>query len=300
MKPTTRVLTTLVIGFVTSGLVRSVALNAQNAPPAQGAPPAQAAPPAPRPPIKNPYEGKAEAIQAGSASFTTQCASCHGSDAKGTARASDLTRLWAEGQTDVQVFRTIRAGIANSLLPHSFGPDTKAWEVLAYVQSINVPPGSAVASGNAELGASIFEAKCRTCHQVDGQGGRLGPALSHIGADRSRTMTAYKIRHASSYIMVDFNGIENNYIVDGYQPVTLVTKDGQRIRGAKKNEDAFSVQIMDTNERIQGYVKANLREVVNDTASLMPDFGPDTLNDRDLQDLLAYLGTLRGPATPGR
>ena len=37
----------------------------------------------------------------------------------------------------------------------------------------------------------------------------------------------------------------------GYESVTLVTKDGQKIRGVKKNEDVFSIQIMDTRERIQ-------------------------------------------------
>jgi hypothetical protein len=34
---------------------------------------------------------------------------------------------------------------------------------------------------------------------------------------------------------------------------------------------------MDTNERLQGYLKANLREVIRDKKSLMPDFGPDRL-----------------------
>ena len=41
----------------------------------------------------------------------------------------------------------------------------------------------------------------------------------------------------------------------GYEPVTLTTPEGQQVRGVKKNEDLFSVQIMDTRERIQGYKK---------------------------------------------
>ena len=43
--------------------------------------------------------------------------------------------------------------------------------------------------------------------------------------------------------------------------MTLVTRDGQRIRGVKKNEDEFSIQIMDMRERLQGYLKANLTEI---------------------------------------
>ena len=79
----------------------------------------------------------------------------------------------------------------------------------------------------------------------------------------------------------------------GYETVTLVTNDGQKIRGAKKNEDVFSIQMMDTRERIQGHLRSSLREVTYETTSLMPVFGPDRLNDADLGDLVAYLSTLR-------
>ena len=76
--------------------------------------------------------------------------------------------------------------------------------------------------------------------------------------------------------------------------MTLVTRDGERIRGVRKNEDEFSIQIMDARERLQGYVKANLTAITVDKQSLMPVYGPDRLNDRDLDDLLRYLTSLRG------
>jgi mono/diheme cytochrome c family protein len=62
----------------------------------------------------------------------------------------------------------------------------------------------------------------------------------------------------------------------------------------KKNEDLFSVQIMDTRERIQGYEKDKLKAVDNDSRSAMPPFGFDKLSDKDLDDVLRYLQTLRG------
>ena len=79
-----------------------------------------------------------------------------------------------------------------------------------------------------------------------------------------------------------------------FETVTLVTKDGQRIRGVKKAEDVFSIQIMDTRERLQGYLKANLQEVIHEKNSLMPTYGPAQLSDGDLKDVLGYLATLRG------
>ena len=63
----------------------------------------------------------------------------------------------------------------------------------------------------------------------------------------------------------------------------------QKIRGVKKNEDVFSIQVMDTSERIQGYLKSNLQDVIDEKTSLMPVYGPDRLNESDLNDLLGYL-----------
>ena len=136
--------------------------------------------------------------------------------------------------------------------------------------------------GDSANGERIFWRSCGGCHRVNGRGGHLGPDLSRIGSSRTRAAITREIRNASAAI------------VPGYQAVTVVTSDGLRIRGARKSEDAFSIQIMDSRERLQGFLKANLREVVNDSRSLMPDFGVDRLSDRDLGDLLHYLGTLRG------
>ena len=246
--------------------------------------------------IKNPVEGNTDAIRTGSELYRQRCSTCHGTDAKGAARGSDLTVVWTDGPSDVQVFQTARRGVPNTLLSHSFGPDEDLWSILAYLRTVSSMTPAA-ASGRADNGERIFSANCRGCHQVAGHGGHLGPDLSRVGSNRSRALLAHKIRHASSYFMSVYQG---GVVLDGFQPVTLVTREGQQIRGVKKNEDAFSIQIMDSHERLQGYTKAGLRDVVNDKTSLMPDFGPDKLSDHDLDDLLAYLATLRNPEASQR
>jgi putative heme-binding domain-containing protein len=238
-------------------------------------------------PVKNAKEGNPEAIRAGTTAYRSRCAACHGNDAGGAAAGCDLTELWTAGGADQTIFQNIRRGIPNTIKAHSFGPDDDVWSMMAYLRTLD--SGRALA-GNAGNGERLFNANCTQCHEANGRGGRLGPDLSRVGASRSRATLAHKIRHASAYIM---NAYMLNYIVDGYQPVTLVTRDGQRIRGVKKNEDAFSVQIMDTHERIQGYVKADLKELIDEETSLMPDFGADRLPDADLADLVTYLRTLR-------
>jgi putative heme-binding domain-containing protein len=117
---------------------------------------------------------------------------------------------------------------------------------------------------------------------VGSRGGRLGPDLGRVGVSRSRAALMREIRSPS------------DWIAPIYETVTLVTKDGQRIRGTKKNEDVFFIQVMDTRERLQGYLKTDLADVIYEKASLMPAFGSDRLNDSDLGDLVGYLGTLRG------
>ena len=117
---------------------------------------------------------------------------------------------------------------------------------------------------------------------MNGLGGRLGPDLSRVGVARAREVIVRRIR----------GSIEE--LGAGFEPVTITTQSGQPIRGVKKNEDLFSVQIMDTRERIQGYEKDKVKAVVNDTKSAMPPFGVDRLSESDLDDVVRYLQGLRG------
>ena len=129
--------------------------------------------------------------------------------------------------------------------------------IIAYLRKLGTaaPPERPI--GNVENGARLFASQCASCHRVAGRGGRLGPDLTRIGVARSRAALVREIRTPSEWMPPAF------------ETVTLVTKDGQRIRGAKKNEDVFSIQVMDTRERIQGYLKvepagSDLREELAD------------------------------------
>lgn len=230
---------------------------------------------------KNPLEGNAEAMQTGRTIFEARCYDCHGNDARG-GLGPDLTITWASGATDAGLFQTIKNGVAGSAMPRSNAPDDEIWSVLAYLRTLAVPVAPVVAStGDTANGQRIFSRACSSCHRVNGQGGALGPELSRIGS-RGRSLLTRKIRNPSETI------------VPGYVPVTLVTSEGQRVRGVKSSEDLYSIQIMDTTQRLQGYLKEDLREVVKEKVSLMPAFTAARLNDRDLEDLLSYLLTLRG------
>ncbi len=232
-------------------------------------------------PVRNPREGDVTAIRTGISLFQSGCSDCHGIDAKGVL-GPDLTTLWASGASDQRLFQTIRRGVPGSPMPSSSSSDDQIWAILAYLRTLAATvPVTVSTSGDEVNGEKIFWLRCGSCHRVNGRGGYLGPDLSQIGSSRPRDALVAAIRDAS------------RSITPGYQSVTLVTSEGRRIRGAKKSEDAFSIRIMDTREQLQGYAKAGLREVIGDRGSLMPDFGAGLLNDRDLDDVLRFLGTLR-------
>jgi putative heme-binding domain-containing protein len=233
-------------------------------------------------PLKNPLDGNADAIRAGMGLFRGRCADCHGMDAHGV-RGPDITQVWASGRTDDGLFKIVKGGIPGTEMPANPRiPDHEAWQILAYLRTLAAAAPTDPPRGNAEKGETLFRSMCSSCHRVNGTGGRLGPDLSRIGSARSRELLVRRIR----------GGVEG--FRQGYEPVTLTPQTGQPIYGVKKNEDLFSVQIMDTSERIQGYEKDKMKAVENGTRSAMPAFSSNRLNDTDLDDLLRYLQTLRG------
>jgi putative heme-binding domain-containing protein len=130
---------------------------------------------------------------------------------------------------------------------------------------------------------------------VKGRGGLLGPDLSRIGASRSASYLVDSIRQPSKDLsdgLLDPNNPLGLALV--YDTVTVVTADGQRITGVAKNEDTFSVQLLDTGKNLQLFLKKDLKEVIHEHKSLMPTYSEQVLSPAGLQDLVAYLVSLRG------
>ena len=217
--------------------------------------------------------------------YRLECANCHGTDAKGF-QGPDLMAAIAASDDDDPMFRTIRSGVPGTEMPAHRGPDDDIWKILAYLRTLDVHAAAEPAvSGNSANGARLFDAHCMSCHRLNGAGGTFGPDLSRIGSARPRAALVREIRTPSEVI------------VRGYEGVTLVTMDGRRVTGVRKNEDLFSIQIMERNGRLQGYDKAELQEVIVHNESLMPAFASGQLNETDLRDLVSFLLSLRSSET---
>jgi putative heme-binding domain-containing protein len=236
----------------------------------------------------NPLAGKPDAIDGGKNIYRGRCAVCHGIDAKGY-RGSDLTSGdWVHGGSDAQLFTTILRGISGTEMPGNGNmSDDEVWMVIAYLRTLSAPGGGAPERGDAARGEQIFWSKdkgsCGQCHMVAARGGRFGPNLTRIGASRSASVLAREIRAPHEVIPV------------GFETIAVVTRGGRTIRGVRKNEDTFSVQIMTATEDLLSFFKRDLTEVKPEPGrSLMPAYGPDRISDDELTDLVRYLRTLRG------
>ena len=230
----------------------------------------------------NAFAGDPDAIRTGMGVYRLRCADCHGTDARGV-RGPDLTQLWASGRTDQGLFRTITEGVPGTTMrPVYRVRDNEVWQLIAYLRSIAAPTRTEP-TGDPERGEQLFQASCAVCHQVNAVGGRLGPDLSRIGAARSVDALVRRIR-----------GDFGKQVDPSFAPTTLTASSGEHVQGVKKNEDLFSIQVIDMSGRIQGFEKDTLQALEVSTGSAMPVYTPEILSDRALEDLVSYLVTLRG------
>jgi putative heme-binding domain-containing protein len=186
---------------------------------------------------------------------------------------------------DPALFRIVRFGIPGTEMPGAQMTEVEVAKIVAYLRTLGGTTAPAT-RGDAAAGARIFwdDAGCGRCHWVLGRGGHLGPDLSRIGSARTRAFIVAKIRNP------------DERVTRGWERVTVTGEDGRRYVGVRRNEDTFSIQLLDTSDRLRFFWKTGLRGIVTDQASLMPAYPPARLSDAALDDLLAYLSTLRGSA----
>ena len=233
-------------------------------------------------PEKNPLAGDPAAIRAGKKAYENSCQLCHGGDGRGGRGPALATGNFQHGGEDWQLYQTIRRGIPGSQMPAFELPENEIWELVTYLRDLSGTTSEEVVEGNVAEGARLFAEKgaCFTCHEVNGQGGRLGPDLSTIGK-----WTAKALREA----IVSPNqreGREANVIL-------VKTKDGRQIHGLRKNEDTFTLQVMEMTGDFHLLQKRDLVEIKREDKSLMPDDYGKQFSAEELQDLIAYLKTLQ-------
>jgi mono/diheme cytochrome c family protein len=85
----------------------------------------------------NPYEGNAEAPQAGRKLFKRHCAECHSEDATGSEKAPSLRGPLLQQAAPGELFWIVRNGNLRRGMPSwSRLPDPQIWQVVTYLRSL--------------------------------------------------------------------------------------------------------------------------------------------------------------------
>ena len=254
--------------------------------------------------VINPVAGKPEAVQAGRGLYNQTCQSCHGAAGQGErGRGPALsTGAFAHGSDDGDLFHTIRTGVPGSGMPPFRGlSDEQIWQLVAYIRILiaappPAPAGASVDGGNSASGEGLFfgKAGCGICHAVNGRGGVVGPDLSAAGRMPGAALQQ-KILDPGNRAAPVPGGAGPTRGGEGVQPVTLVvkTQDGREIRGVRRNEDTFSLQMVDATGQLHLLDKMTLADLRVENRSLMPDDYGRRLTETEITDVVAYLSTLR-------
>jgi putative heme-binding domain-containing protein len=223
-------------------------------------------------------------VAAGKRIFHAQCAWCHGTEGSGDSGPNLQRAALRRAKNDSELVRIIRSGIPGTEMANLeiSLTDRMAWQTAAYVRSLGRTTARPIA-GDAARGAAIYEKiGCASCHAVAGNGGGLGPDLSAIGALRGpaylrQSLTEPAAAHPPGYLVA-----------------RAAAQDGKEVRGVLVSEDVFWILLRDPAGTVHTLEKTDGLTVTREPeATLMPSYA-SRLTAAELDDLVAYLATLRG------
>jgi cytochrome c oxidase cbb3-type subunit III len=222
-------------------------------------------------------------IAYGAQIFNAQCAACHGTNGDAIAGLNFRAGQFKRVTTDNELRNIINNGIPGTAMPAWHFDAAELAGIVAYLRTMATFDAGTVTVGDPAHGQTLFggTGRCASCHRVDGKGPRVAPDLSNIGATRTPDLLQRTLLDPDAAIL-PLN-----------RTVRAVTKDGRVITGRRLNEDTYTIQLIDPQERLISLVKADLREYTFIKTSGMPSY-KDTLSSKDVADLVAYLLSLKG------
>ena len=227
--------------------------------------------------------------------YAAHCANCHGARADG-ARGPSLRQMPVRATNDQGFIEIFLNGIQGTEMPPTRLTQGEGEALLAYIKTLRNQPRLSKTGGDPVRGKALYETKgCSNCHMISGAGGRMGPELTAVGRGRSAEYIRESIVDPDAAVPEKF--AEYRLVIpmpDNYLMVKAVTTDGRIIEGLRLNEDPFTIQIRDFKDGLHSFAKSELKELRKQPGrSMMPSFR-EKLARAEIDDLVAYLLTLRG------
>jgi putative heme-binding domain-containing protein len=225
-------------------------------------------------------------IESGARLYQSNCGGCHGPNGDMVPGVELKRGRFRRGTSDTEITRIIQLGIPGTTMPPSSFTEAQAGTIVAFLRSaVPAAEGAAarVVRGSTASGRTVFEGKgrCATCHRVNGIGPRVAPDLTDIGAIRPAGELEQKL--------IDPNAL----VRPANRSIEIVMKDGTKLTGHLLNQDTFSIQLLDANERLRSVMKTDVRDYTYVKNSPMPSYR-DALTADELRDLVTYLVSLKG------
>lgn len=222
------------------------------------------------------------AQQSGQSLYQSNCAGCHGLDARGGEHAPNITTVQRGQQlTDADLFRIIRDGLPGAGMP-GFGTRLNRAEfsaIVSYLRNLEGAQKTVSLPGNPGAGQRLFfsRAGCSECHMVAGKGGFIAGDLSSYAGTRS----IEQIREA----ILDPN--KNRDL--RHSIAVIITQDDDKYIGVVRNEDNSSIQLQTRDGVFHLFTKSTLASLTREQRSWMPaDYG-SRLSPNEVNDLVSYL-----------
>ncbi len=138
--------------------------------------------------------------------------------------------------------------------------------------------------GNAKNGKEVYhrpELACVSCHKIKGVGSTdIGPDLGSMGTSAPADYIIESLLEPSKKIK------------EGYQSITITTKNGDFYAGSIVKESGLSIMIRISSGEELTIQKSNIESRETSMVSMMPVGLIDALNESELIDLLKYLTEL--------
>lgn len=259
--------------------------------------------------VMNPLADSPTAAAEGQRIYDGTCQTCHGPAGSGDRERGTpalTTTGLKHGDAVADLFRTIRNGIAGTQMPPYKGlRDEQIWQLVSYIKSLqNSGPAAGSArgmttpiEGDMAAGEALFfsKAACSTCHEVNARGGFTGPDLSNAGR-MSAAVLRQKIVSPNEPLPPAAVARGGGGGRGAPPPVTVVarTQDGREIRGVRRNEDTFSLQLVDAAGRLHLLDKRKMASVSVENRSIMPNDYAARLSPSEITNLVAYLRMQQG------
>jgi putative heme-binding domain-containing protein len=132
------------------------------------------------------------------------------------------------------------------------------------------------AKSDLTAGAKVFQTSCAPCHQIGGQGARVGPQLDGVGL------------RGPDRLMEDVLDPSRN-VDQMFRTTNLALKDGQLVSGLLLREEGEVLVLADAQGKEQRVPKASVEERSVAPISPMPANFAEQIPEADFYSLLGYL-----------